>query len=203
MERSTLLTLSLAMAVLVRGQSPLTTYYIVPPNAGCDGLWAFGPYSTMWAACGTAPYQWMFNPTSCNTPEGTNMPLTVVNDTIMVQLCSLPCSFQLYSGEVGLCFVELCELPADPTGLPRKGLPAARSIAPNPVPSYAPYLVIEPPSEGNMHVSILDMTGRAHRHQTLQPGDMRLDLGTIPQGGYMLLIRDERGLLTLHRFTVE
>lgn len=198
-----LLALSLAVTVFLRGQSPLTTYFIEPPTNGCDGLWAFGPYSTMWAACGSAPYQWLFNPTSCTTPEGVNVPLSVVNDTIMVQLCSLPCSFELYSAEVGLCFVELCEIPGGTTGLTGIGTQVRRSIAPNPVPPSAPYLVLDPSCEDEMHALILDMTGREHRQQVLRQGDTQLDLGTIPAGGYLLLLRDARGAVTLHRFAVE
>ncbi len=31
---------------------PLTTYYVIQPTLGCNGMWAFGPASEMW---GCAP----------------------------------------------------------------------------------------------------------------------------------------------------
>lgn len=201
MQRFTLLLTGLLASLWSSAQSPLTTYYIVPPTSGCNGVWAFGPYSTMWAACGSAPYQWLFNPVGCVEPQGVNVPLTVVNDTIVMDLCAQPCSFELYSDDVGLCFVELCGLSVDPTSILQPTQPYS-TFAPNPVPSSAPFLRLKSPASGSMRYSLFDMAGRNLRDEPLHDGVSHIDLQGIPPGEYLLLLRDGKGDLIAHRFTV-
>jgi hypothetical protein len=201
MQRFTLLLTCLLASLCSSAQGPLTTYYIVPPTSGCNGVWAFGPYSTMWATCGSAPYQWLFNPSSCVGPQGLNVPLTVVNDTIMMDLCGQPCSFELYSVDIGLCLVELCDLPADPTNIQRS-TQHGPTFAPNPVPRSAPFLRLDPPAAGTMRYSLFDMAGRNLRDESLPEGASHIDLHGIAPGEYLLLLRDEMDGLIAHRFTV-
>ena len=40
-----------AFTYTASAQTTLTTYYVVPPTNGCDGVWAFGPYSSLWNSC--------------------------------------------------------------------------------------------------------------------------------------------------------
>ena len=182
-------------------QTTLTTYYVIPPTNGCDGIWAFGPYSTMWADCGSAPYQWLFNPASCVDPQGFNVPLNVVNDTILMALCSQPCDFELYSVDIGLCNTLICGI--GPTGVVEMAPEASVIIGPNPVPSSAPVLVLTSGFNGPQRAQVLDLSGRSVLMRTLNGGRNELDLHGIPTGGYLLLLQDNAGHLSTQRFQIE
>lgn len=181
-------------------QTTLTTYYVIPPTNGCDGTWAFGPYSTMWADCGTAPYQWLFDPATCVDTVGVNVLLNVVNDTIVMSLCSQPCNFELYSADSGLCQTLICGI--GPTGLAAQGYGAATTISPNPVPSSAPVLILNTGNTSSQQVQVLDLSGRSLLVRTLNGGRSELDLSGIPPGGYLLL-RDDAGHMSTQRFQIE
>ena len=182
-------------------QTTLTTYYVIPPTNGCDGIWAFGPYSTMWADRGSAPYQWLFNPASCVDPQGFNVPLNVVNDTILMALCSQPCDFELYSVDIGLCNTLICGI--GPTGVVEMAPEASVIIGPNPVPSSAPVLVLTSGFNGPQRAQVLDLSGRSVLMRTLNGGRNELDLHGIPTGGYLLLLQDNAGHLSTQRFQIE
>ncbi|MCC7502356.1 MAG: T9SS type A sorting domain-containing protein [Flavobacteriales bacterium] len=185
----------------VSAQTALTTYYVIPPSNGCDGIWAFGPYSTMWANCGTAPYQWLFDPIACVDPQGVNIPLNVVNDTIVMPLCSQPCNFELYSVDSGLCQILICGI--GPTALADVTGEARLIIGPNPVPSSAPLLLLNTVNNGPQHLQVLDFAGRSLLVRTLNGGRSELDVSGIPPGGYLLLIRNDDGHMSTQRFQIE
>jgi hypothetical protein len=183
-------------------QTTLTTYYVVPPSNGCDGVWAFGPYSALWTSC-SGPYTWLFEPAGCvdGSQGGVPFPLNVVNDTIIMDLCSLPCDFLFY-GDTGLCVVCICG-PLIPTNLPGPATEAIFSMGPNPVPIGSPVLTLNTIGTGTHHVQVLDMAGRSLLQATVTGGRSELDLSGIPAGGYLLLARNDTGRLITQRFQVE
>jgi hypothetical protein len=187
-------------ALSASAQTSLTTYYVVPPTNGCNGSWAFGPYSTMWADCGSAPYQWLFDPVSCVDPQGVNVPLNVVNDTIVMPLCSLPCDFQLYSADSGLCMTLICSI--GPTGVNAPSANTGFVIAPDPVPHSAPLVTLGTADHGPLYVQVFDLAGREQLRTTLPDGSAALDLHTLYTGDYLLVVRDQRGQLTTQRFLI-
>ena len=63
-------------AVSTPAQTTLNTYYVVPPTNGCDGVWAFGPYSALWSAC-SGPYTWTFDPVDCVDGSQWGQPLAL------------------------------------------------------------------------------------------------------------------------------
>lgn len=183
-------------------QVTLTTYYVVPPTNGCDGVWAFGPYSALWSAC-TGPYTWIFDPIDCvdGSQWGQPIPLNVVGDTIIMDLCSQPCDFLFYA-DTGLCVVCFCG-PLIPTTIPGAATEALLSIGPNPVPIGSPVLTLNTRSPGPQHVQVLDPGGRSLLQVTVQGGQAELDLSGIPAGTYLLQVKDERGRIRTHRFGME
>jgi hypothetical protein len=190
-----------AFSYSMSAQTTLTTYYVIPPTNGCDGTWAFGPYSSLWSSC-SGPYTWTFSPFSCvDHPGGNPMYLNVVGDTIIMDLCSQPCDFLFYA-DSGLCAVCLCGplVLSNTLGAMVEG---SFSIGPNPVPSNSPVLVLNNGNNGPQHAQVLDLAGRTLLVRTLGGGRSELDLSGIPPGGYLLLIRDEEGHMSTQRFQIQ
>ncbi len=183
-------------------QTALTTYYVVPPTNGCDGVWAFGPDSALWSAC-TGPYTWIFDPIDCvdGSQWGQPIPLNVVGDTIIMDLCSQPCDFLFY-GDTGLCVQCICG-PLILSNGPSPDETSSLSIGPNPVPIGSPVLTLNTNDLGPHQVQVLDLAGRTLLQTAVQGSRAQLDLSGIPAGGYLLLVRDGRGHMTSHRFQVE
>ena len=182
-------------------QTTLTTYYVIPPSNGCDGIWAFGPYSSLWNSC-SGPYMWLFDPVGCvDSGLGQPVPLNVVGDTVIMDLCSQPCDFLFYA-DTGLCAVCICG-PLIATKVPARVGQGSGCNAPNPVLSSAPVLVLNTVNTGTHYVQMLDLSGRSLLVRTVNGGRSELDLSGIPPGGYLLLIRDGAGHLSTQRFQVE
>lgn len=191
----------LAGVLTASAQNTLTTYYVIPPINGCDGTWAFGPYSSLWSSC-TGPYMWLFEPVGCVDPgAGQPVPLNVVGDTIIMDLCSQPCDFLFYA-DTGLCAVCYCG-PLNPLNLAVSAVDGSFSIGPNPVPSSTPRLILDLGNTGPHYAQVLDLSGRSVLVRSVGPGGSELDLQGIPVGGYLLLLRDEAGRLTTQRFQIE
>jgi hypothetical protein len=134
-------------------------------------------------------------------PQGFNVPLNVVNDTILMALCSQPCDFELYSVDIGLCNTLICGI--GPTGVVEMAPEASVIIGPNPVPIDSPILVLNTADTGLQHLQVMDLSGRSLLFRTVNGGRTELDLHGIPAGGYLLLIRDEVGHFSAQRFQVE
>lgn len=205
MKRFRSLAALLALAVCTSGtsaQNMLTSYYVIPPTNGCDGVWAFGPYSALWSAC-TGPYTWFFDPLGCvdGSQWGQPIPLNVVGDTIFMDLCSQPCDFLFYA-DTGLCVVCICG-PLIPTTVADADPGSDLFIGPNHVPASSPTLQIHTARTGPLFVQVLDLAGRSLLQATVQGGRCELDLSGIPAGSYLLLVRDERGRMSTHRFGIE
>ncbi|MBL7983578.1 MAG: hypothetical protein JNM91_01205 [Flavobacteriales bacterium] len=191
----------LAGVLTASAQNTLTTYYVIPPINGCDGTWAFGPYSSLWSSC-TGPYMWLFEPVGCvDSGAGQPVPLNVVGDTIIMDLCSQPCDFLFYS-DTGLCAVCYCG-PFIPLNLAVPAVDGSFSIGPNPVPTSTPRLILDLGNTGLHYAQVLDLSGRSVLVRSVGPGRSELDLQGIPVGGYLLLLRDEAGRLTSQRFQIE
>ncbi|HMQ75641.1 MAG TPA: T9SS type A sorting domain-containing protein [Flavobacteriales bacterium] len=205
MKRFRSLAALLALVVCTSGASAqitLNTYYVTPPINGCDGVWAFGPYSALWSAC-PGPYTWFFDPPGCvdGSQWGQPIPLNVVGDTILMDLCSQPCDFLFYA-DTGLCMVCICG-PLIPTTVADADPGSDLSIGPNPVPASSPTLQLHTTRSGPLFVQVLDLAGLSLLQVTVHDGQAELDLSGIPAGAYLLLLRDEHGRMSTHKFAIE
>lgn len=188
----------------VDAQAILTTYYVIPPANGCDGTWAFGPYSDLWAEDGcTGPHMYLFDPATCidGSQFGQPVPLNVVNDTIIMSLCSQPCDFLFYSAE-GLCFVCYCG-PLIPTSLQEESSAVPLILGPNPLPWDRPLLVLDPGNDRPYHVQIFDRAGRTVFSKADLAGRAELDMHGIAPGSYLVATRSTDGLLAIHRIAIQ
>lgn len=87
--KKTLLTSAVLMLVALTqlsAQNTITTWYVIPPTSGCNGVWAVDA-SQFTTGCGTPPFQYILNPAGC----ANIMSPTVVNDTVYWPLCAFPC----------------------------------------------------------------------------------------------------------------
>src|SRR5436190_358293 len=73
----------------------MLTYYVVPPTAGCNGIWAVNWFSL---ECGSAPYTYTMEPMGC-----LQVNWTYSGDTAFFPLCTLPCAFYITSADGGTC----------------------------------------------------------------------------------------------------
>lgn len=181
------------------GQATLSTYYVIPPTSGCNGVWAFGPYSSLWATC-TGPYAWLFDPFSCvDYPGGVPTNLNVVNDTIVMDLCSLPCEFLFYA-DTGLCAQLICgtvplgQAEADPGG--------AVILHGDLLSSADPVLSVSLQALEPAPMMLLDAGGRVCVRRTVAPGESRIPLGPIAPGPYLVIFQGD-GNWIVHRLLVQ
>lgn len=86
--------LLLSLCLELSAQTPITTWYIIPPTSGCNGVWAID-YSQ--AGCGST---YLFNPSfpvACGSFTGS------VADTMFIQLCSMPCDLTVVDMNGNIC----------------------------------------------------------------------------------------------------
>lgn len=154
-----------AVAVLVlglpaRAQVTLTTYYVIPPTNGCDGLGAFGPASALNPGGCTAPYLYEVIPSGCAESPWGWPPFWVSNDTVYTNLCSTPCSITMWDSG-GLPCVILCQLPGG-LGLSTDaaGQEVGLRVSANPVSAAGGPVELKLRGEGPVTVSVTDGLGR-------------------------------------------
>lgn len=83
------------LAVAGKAQfTTITTYYILPPTSGCNGVWAINAPQ---AGCGST---YSFNP---NFPMNCANWGPTVGDTLYLQLCSMPCDLTVMDQNAVMC----------------------------------------------------------------------------------------------------
>lgn len=172
------LLLAVTAGVALRAQTVLTTYYVIPPTSGCNGVWALGPVSSGCFSIGSA---YTFTPVGC-APFNSN---TISGDTLFIPLCSVPCSLAVINSSSGsYCICNMSWLGAGDIIAP-----AQQTIFtswPNPANSNVLHLKSTVPLQTD--VSLTDATGRTVLQQHFDRlGDMEtLEISCIPAGVYFL-----------------
>lgn len=172
------LLLAITASITLRAQTVLTTYYVIPPTSGCNGVWALGPVGS---GCFSMGSSYTFNPGGC-APFG---PYTTSGDTLLIPLCSVPCSLVVVNSMSGsYCICDMSWLDAGSITAP-----AQQTIFtswPNPANSNVLHLKSTVPLQTD--VTLIDATGRTvlqHHYEKL--GDLEtLDISCIPAGVYFL-----------------
>jgi hypothetical protein len=186
----------------VNSQTILTTYYVVPPTSGCDGLGAFGPASTIWQPPCSAPYTYVAEPDGC--AQGAASGGAVIwfdQDTVYANLCSIPCTIIIYdvSGEC----VTLCEIPGITEVMnPQAGGPEMLHLTPDPVPVGTP-LRITSTSAAFVDVNIVDLQGREVLRARMSSQPLEIGTDDFRPGVHLVQARWNDGRTMVHRFIVE
>lgn len=182
-------------------QLTLTTYYMLPPTSGCNGLWAFGPASAVWQAPCTAPFLYVVEPLGCAEGAGIGQPFWISGDTVYSNLCSTPCSITIYDAS-GDCVI-LCQLPVN-TGVTdgmRADTPELR-IDPNPLASGTP-LKITTQSDGPVELTLTDALGRVVYQGLITSNTGVISTAQLGAGLHMLRARLKDGHTRTQRLLVE
>ncbi len=182
-------------------QTNLTTYYMLPPTSGCNGLWAFGPASAVWQAPCTAPFLYVVEPLGCAEGAGIGQPFWISGDTVYSNLCSIPCSITIYDAS-GECVI-LCQLPVN-TGVTdgmRADMPELR-IDPNPLAIGTP-LKITTQSDGPVELTLTDACGRVVYQGLITSNTGVISTAQLSAGLHMLRARWKDGHTRAQRLQVQ
>lgn len=184
-------------------QVSLTTYYIVPPTSGCNGLWAYGPASDLFGSgqC-TGPYTYNTDPFGCaeSPSSGAFPPFWISGDTIYSNLCSLPCTFELTGAESPEPCVYCQVTIFMGAGIMEvRGVPG---IIQNPISSQDPHLRVGL-AAGYRTVHVLDALGRLVLTRSVYDGPVDLDLSGLGSGSYSLRALNRDGGAVQQRFMIE
>ena len=98
--KKTLLSAALLLLVLctkLSAQTTITTWYVIPPTNGCNGVWAVDA-SQLGSGCGTGPFTYQMNPMGCVQLAG-----PTVADTTFLPLCAFPCDFTMIDAQGTVC----------------------------------------------------------------------------------------------------
>ncbi|MCU0434876.1 MAG: T9SS type A sorting domain-containing protein [Bacteroidia bacterium] len=152
----------------------ITTYYVIPPTSGCNGVWAI---DAIQLACGQ---QYLFTPSGC-----ANFSPTVVADTAYFQLCSIPCSLTVI-GLNGIC--GICGTPLT-TG--QHEVPSAVfTTYPNPATAQSGYTIVTSQPAQEVKTEIISLAGQtvATHTQPAPTGKVVLDTSQLATGTYIVRI---------------
>lgn len=171
------LLLAVMAGITLRAQIVLTTYYVIPPTNGCNGVWAMGPVSSGCFLPGTT-YSFVGN---CVMPGSA----TISGDTILMPVCFIPCNLTTSNSSSGTyCVCDLLSLDAGSTSAS-----AQQTIFtswPNPANSNTLNLKSTIPLQTD--VSLIDATGRTVLQQHFERLDdvETLEISCVPAGVYFL-----------------
>ncbi len=194
--------LLLLMALPATAQVVLTSYYVIPPTSGCNGLGAFGPASAMWTAPCTAPYLYVVEPNGCAEGPTLGQPFWVSGDTVYTNLCSLPCGITIWDSSGNGCVI-LCQLPA------AMGVPAGTTatlqqlrLDPNPITIGTPIRVTVQ-EKGPVELTLMDAQGRIVERSLISSSSVAMSTAHVSAGLHMLQARWPDGHAAVQRLVVE
>lgn len=173
--------ISLVFMLPVKSQITFTlnTYYVIPPTMGCNGIWAVEFHPNCFAA-------WTIVP--CATMG------SVDGDTLFLQLCSIPCEFEIIndSGNVcGTCGVGYL------TGTQEMEV-FSGSIRVSPNPSFQSInLTSKEPSPVDLNFQIFDLQGKRVMNNLFSKGysQKQYTISNIEPGIYFWNLSNENGFL--------
>ncbi len=174
------LLLAVTASVALRAQTVLTTYYVIPPTSGCNGVLAVGP--VIGNPCFSMFFTYTYTPSS-PTPCGAFQGGGINGDTAFFPLCSVPCDVTIFDPNSGaICNTNSLSLgTAEPMALQTIFM-----AWPNPVNSNELHVKSTLPVETT--ISVMDASGRTvlQKHFDFLPDDGIIDVTTVTAGVYFL-----------------
>lgn len=174
-----LLTSAVLMLVAVlrlSAQTTITTWYVIPPTSGCNGVWAVDA-SQFGGSCGTGPFQYTMNPMGC-----VQMTPNIVADTLYWALCAFPCDLTIVdmTGNVCICGTGTV------TDAPAQSAERITTTYPNPATASGGWnILLHQPGE-NVTVNIYNSLGQlvvSEQHE--RAGQIvHVDISSLAAGTY-------------------
>ncbi|MFN8712490.1 MAG: T9SS type A sorting domain-containing protein [Bacteroidota bacterium] len=178
--------LLLSLSVKLNAQTVLTTYYIIPPVNGCDGVWAIQPASAS---------TYIFTPSGC----GQFLGFSANNDTQYIQLCSIPCTVTMTdpSGNIAICSTgTVTDVISEQPGV--------FTTYPNPVKATEVWTVVLNEPIAEVQTEIISLTGQrvfSDTQQTLN-GKVEIDTSQLSAGTYITSITVNGGTPVVQKLVV-
>jgi hypothetical protein len=181
-----LLLITVAICSFLHSQT-ITTYYIIPPVSGCDGVWAINATQ---ASCGQ---QYIFAPTFCASFSGQ------VADTLYLALCSQPCSL-VVNGPNGPC--GFCGTPLT-TGQHEVSSPVFTTY-PNPATAQSGYTIVTAQPAQEVKTEIISLAGQTVQiiTQSAPNAKAELDISHLATGTYFVKIQVDGAAPVLQKMVV-
>ena len=158
-----------------------TTFYVIPPTAGCNGIWAID--ASAWP-CGTLGCAYSAGyPMGCLT---TIFPAcdSIVADTLYLKLCSLPCNI-VASCSSGLAVICGTPLPITTSITNQQSQPEIKTAF-----SDEKILFIENLNSDEV-IELYDMTGRKIVSKRSSGTSENIDLNILSKQIYIILVKDK------------
>lgn len=178
----------LCASSLLHSQTAITTYYVIPPTSGCNGVWAIDASDFI---CGM---QYVFTPSMC-----ANFAPAINADTVYFQLCSVPCSVDVW-GQQGICGSATTGIT---TGLSAQQI-SVLTTYPNPATSQSGYTIVTTKPAQEVKAEIISLSGQMvfKNTQAAPDGKAVLDTSTLAAGTYIVKITVDGALPVLQKLVM-
>lgn len=168
-------TVLLLFCVKIHAQTTtVTTWYIIPPTSGCNGVWAvdaltYGPCS--------AGAQYNMNPMGCVQLGG-----PTVADTTYLPLCAFPCDLTLINSQGQMCICSTGTV----TDAPLHSSERVLTTYPNPATTAGGWNVLLHQPGENVTVNIYNSLGQLVVSQNHSQADqiVHVDISSLVAGTY-------------------
>jgi Secretion system C-terminal sorting domain len=168
---------SLLSSFQMKAQSTITTYYIIPPSNGCNGVWAVS--NNMFLPCSGGTYSMM--PIGCVQFTG-----SVSGDTAYWALCNFPCDVVFLDPNGGVCICGTGNV----TGTENDAQQAIITTYPNPANTTDGWNIWFHQPGNTVTVQILNALGQTVAVQSQQSADQvyHIDTGNLSPGTYFVSV---------------
>jgi hypothetical protein len=169
------------------------TYSVTPPTSGCNGVWAINTSSTL-SACGGTPYTYSFTPTGCGQSSG----IVFKTDTLLVPLCSTPCSMTIFNVNGQDCSAAT----GGTTGVSENPGIRAKLYPTQLLPGGN--LTIEfGESVSTKTIQLFDNAGKMVNSEVTTSAELKLVIPLTASGIYFVTIYSSAGWTELHKVFIE
>lgn len=166
--------LLLLLGAKISAQTTVTTWYIIPPTSGCNGVWAvdaitYGPCSI------GASYN--MNPMGCVQLGG-----PTVADTTYLPLCAFPCDLTFVNSQGGTCICSTGQI----MDAPQHSTERILTTYPNPTTTTSGWNVLLHQAGENVTVNIFNSLGQLVVSENHERADqiVHIDISALVAGTY-------------------
>ncbi|HLG04489.1 MAG TPA: T9SS type A sorting domain-containing protein [Bacteroidia bacterium] len=162
----------------------ITTYYVIAPTSGCNGVWAIN--NIQFSACSGGTYS--MYPFGCAILNG-----PVSGDTMFLQLCAFPCDIDMINSSGGAC---ICGTGTT-VGVDDPANEAVFTTYPNPSNSETGWNIWFQQPGNNVEVVIYNSVGQlmAIQKNNSAPSVLPVNTSALCAGTYLVEIRVNGGIL--------
>jgi hypothetical protein len=170
--------LLLLFCAKINAQTTITTWYVIPPTNGCNGVWAVDA-SQFGGGCGSGPFTYNMNPMGCVNMANP----TIVADTLCWSLCAFPCDLTIIDMQGNMCICGTGTV----TDAPEHSSDRITTTYPNPATTTSGWnILLHQPGE-HVTVSIYNSLGQLVVCENHSQADqiVHVDISSLVAGTYI------------------